>query len=113
MIKCHIKFENLEEELVDLQEVLKNSLQKEILTIKQLDKDGEKFKNASKKVPELHDAEYVIFSVYMCENYHELETFIFVDVTGKTVCKISGREMDLYDMIKNCDRLVESKGYKE
>lgn len=30
----HIKFENLENELVDLQEVLKNSLQNEVLAIK-------------------------------------------------------------------------------
>ena len=111
MIKCHIKFENLEEELVDLQDVLKNSLQKEILTIKQLDKDGEKFKYVSKNIHNLEDAEYVIFSSFMCKDYHKSETFIFIDATGKTVCTISGREMDLYDMIKDCDKLVEAKSY--
>ena len=111
MIKCNVKFENLEEELHDLQPVLKNSLQKEILTIKELNKDGEKFKNISEKKCDLKNAEYVIFSSYMCKDYHESETFIFVDATGHTVCTISGREMDLYDMLKDCHKLVESKSY--
>jgi hypothetical protein len=111
MIKCNVKFENLEEELVDLQSVLKNSLQKEILTIKQLNKEGLKFKKASQQVCDLKDAEYVIFSAYMFDNYHESETFVFIDATGNKVCSISGREMDLYDMIKDCEKLVETKSY--
>ncbi len=109
MIKCHVKFENLEEELVHLQTVLKNSLQKEILTIKELNKEGEKFKGIVQKLPALQDAIYVVFSSYMCQDYHENESFIFIDATGKNVCTISGREMDLYDMIKDCEKLVESK----
>lgn len=108
MIKCDKKFENLEEELVNLPDVLKNSLQNEILTIKQLDKKGEKFAYVSKNIHDLSDAEYVIFSKYMNENYHESETFIFVDSTGRQVCSLSGRDTDLYDMIKNCDKLHEN-----
>ena len=113
MIKYHVKFENLEEELTNLQDILKNSLQKEILTIKQLNKDGVKFKEISESRPALHEAEYVIFSVFMCQNYHESEMFIFVDSTGKDVYKISGREIDLYDMIKDCENLVISQGYSK
>ena len=109
MIKCNVKFENLEEELVELSSVFKNSLQKDILTIKQLNKDGEKFKYISKNVRDLKDAEYVIFSAFMCDDYHESETFIFVNARGSNVCTISGREMDLYDMIKDCENLVEVK----
>ncbi|ADN08759.1 hypothetical protein Saut_0710 [Sulfurimonas autotrophica DSM 16294] len=45
----------------------------------------------------------------MCKDYHESETFVFIDETGNSVCTISGRELDLYDMIKNCDNLVEQK----
>jgi hypothetical protein len=111
VIKCNVKFENLEEVLVDLQPVLKNSLQKEILTIKELNKEGEKFKKISEKKCDLKNAVYVIFSSYMCKDYHESESFIFVDATGKSVCTISGRETDLYDMIKDCHKLVESKSY--
>ena len=111
MIKCNLKFQNLEEELVDLQDVLKNSLQNDVLTIKQLDKNGEKFKYVSENIRDLSDTEYVVFSSYMCQNYHKSESFIFVDKTGKTVCTISGREMDLYDMIKDCENLVEAKPY--
>jgi dynactin complex subunit len=111
MIKHNEKFENLEVELVNLQDVLKNSLQQEVLTIKRLDKEGKKFKSIENKFDNLQSAEYVIFSVHMCKNYHESESFVFVDATGKTVCTISGREIDLYDMIKNCDNLIENDKY--
>jgi hypothetical protein len=109
MIKCGDKFANLEEELVNLPDILKNSLQKEVLTIKKIDKAGEKFNSIVDKFSNLCDAEYVIFSVHMCKDYHESETFVFIDETGKNVCTVSGRELDLYDMIKNCDNLVEQK----
>lgn len=111
MIKCDKKFENLEEEFLNLPEVLKNSLQNGILTIKQLDKEGEKFAYVSKNICDLRDAEYVIFSAYMNKDYHESETFIFIDSTGKQVASLSGRDTDLYDMIKNCDKLIESRKF--
>ncbi len=105
----HIKFENLEEELVDLTDVLKNSLQNDVLSIKKLVKSCDKFKHVSEIKSDLNDAEYVIYSKYMNKKYHESEAFIFVNHTGKTVCSVSGREMDLYDMIMDCDNLVEKK----
>jgi hypothetical protein len=111
MIKCDEKFENLEEELVNLPDVLKNSLQKDILTIKSLAKDSKKFAYVSKNLCDLSEAEYVIFSAYMNKDYHESETFIFVDSTGRQVCSLSGRDTDLYDMIKNCNKLVETKKF--
>lgn len=111
VIKSGVKFENLEDELFNLQDVLKNSLQQEVLTIKKLDKEGKKFNSIVDKFCNLKEAEYVIFSVHMCKDYHESESFVFVDKSGKTVCTISGRELDLYDMIKNCDNLVEANKY--
>jgi len=104
-----IKFENLEEELVDLSDVLKNSLQSEVLSIKKLVKDCDKFKRISKAEPEIEKAEYVIFSKYMNKKFHDSEAFIFVDATGKNVCSLSGREIDLYDMIMDCKNLIEKK----
>ena len=111
-MKHHIKFENLEEELVDLPEVLKNSLQNEVLAIKKIDKSCEKFKKVSDSFCDLNAAEYVVFSKFMGKEYHNLETFIFVDSTGKNVCNLSGREIELYNMIKDCDNLIESEDYE-
>ncbi len=110
-MKHHLKFENLENELVDLQEVLKNSLQNEVLAIKKIDKNCKKFKNAVDSFCDLDLAEYVIFSKFMGKEYHNLETFIFVDGTGKNVCNLSGREIELYNMIKDCNNLIEAKDY--
>lgn len=111
MFKCHEKFENLEEELIDLQDTYRNSLQNEVLTIKKLDKESEKYKLISQNVCDLTGAEYVIFSKYMKKDFHDLEMFIFVDHSGKNVCTLSGRELDLYNMIKDCDNLREAKEY--
>jgi len=47
----------------------------------------------------------------MGKEYHELETFIFLDSSGSIVCNLSGRELDLYNMITDCDNLVESEEY--
>ena len=110
-MKHHIKFENLEEELSDLSNVLRNSLQNEVLSIKKIDKNCEKFQRAVEEFYDLDLAEYVIYSKYMGKEYHNLETFIFVDSTGKDVCNLSGREIELYNMIKECDNLIESKDY--
>ncbi len=110
-MKHHIKFDNLEEELSDLPEVYRNSLQNEVLAIKKIDKSCEKFQSVVDSFCDLNLAEYVIFSKFMGKEYHDLETFIFVDATGKSVCNLSGREIELYNMIKDCDNLVESKDY--
>ena len=110
-MKHHIKFENLENELPELQDVFKNSLQNEVLAIKKLDKSCEKFKHISKNIHNIEKAQYVVFSKYMCKEFHTLETFIFINENGKMVCNLSGREIDLYNMIKDCDNLIETPHY--
>lgn len=105
------KFENLESEFVDLPEVFKNSLQNEVLEIKKLNKDSEKFWHVSKNICNIENAEYVIFSKYMGKEFHPQETFIFVNGTGKMICNLSGRELDLHHMLKDCDNLVENEEY--
>ena len=107
----HVKFENLEAEFVDLPEVFKNSLQNEVLEIKKLNKESDKFKHVSKDICNIANADYVIFSKYMGKEFHEHETFIFVNHTGQMVCNLSGREVDLYNMITDCDNLVETEDY--
>lgn len=107
----YVKFENLEDEFVNLPAVFKNSLQNEVLEIKKLNKESEKFKRLSTGECNINDAEYVIFSKYMGKEFHEQETFIFVDHTGKMICNLSGRELDLYNMIVDCDNLVETEDY--
>jgi hypothetical protein len=111
MLKCHQKFENLEEELADLQDVLLNSLQKEVLDIKQLNKESQKFQTVSQQFPILKEAEYVIYSRFMTKEFHESESFIFVDKTGHSVCTLTGRDLDLYEMIRKCENLIEAQTY--
>lgn len=110
-MKHHVKFENLESELKDLPEVFKNSLQNEVLEIKKLDKETEKFKKVSKKTCDIKDAEYVLFSKFMGDEFHNIETFIFIDHTGNVVCDMSGIETDLYNMLMDCDNLIEAPEY--
>ena len=110
-MKHHLKFENLEEELFNLQDIFKNSLQNEVLAIKRLDKTCEKFKHISDKTSNIYDAEHVIFSKFMCKEFHNLETFVFVNTTGELVCNMSGRDIELYNMLKECDNLIETPEY--
>ena len=112
MLKHSDKFENLEVELFDLQSVLKNSLQNDVLDIKSINHGCEKFMDTSSKFPELKAAKYVIYSKYMTKKFHDSESFIFVNKTGETVCTLSGRDLDLYDMIQKCQNLIESKNYE-
>ncbi|MDD2448488.1 MAG: hypothetical protein PHS42_10550 [Sulfurimonas sp.] len=108
-MKEFVKFENLEEEFHELSDVLKNSLQRDILSIKKLLKSSEKFKKLSLEFPKLEEAEYVIFSEHMKGEFHESEAYIFIDAKGRDVCNISGREMDLYEMIIDCENLILKK----
>lgn len=110
-MKNRVKFENLEEELVDLTDILKNSLQNDVLEIRRIDKSCDKFKKASTEFGDLSLAEYVIFSKFMPKEYRNLETFVFVSKTGETVCNMSGRDLELYNMLKSCDNLIEAKDY--
>jgi hypothetical protein len=111
-MKNYLKFANLEEELSDLHGVYKNSLQKDILVIRRIDKECEKFKNLSASFNELKLSEYVIFSKFMSKDYHDMEMFVFIDKTGNTTGNLSGRDLDLYNMITECDNLIETSEYK-
>lgn len=110
-MKERLKFENLEEELHDLQDVLKNSLQNDVLEIRKVDRSCEKFKKLSGDFSDITAAQYVIFSKFMPKEYHDMETFVFVDSTGKTICNLSGRDIDLYNMVKECDNLIQNDKY--
>ena len=112
MLKCYKKFENLEEELIDLQDVLKNSLQKEVLDIKQINKESEKFQDVSRKFPLLEAVEYVVYSKFISKEFHDSESFIFINKTGKTVCTLTGRDLDLYEMLQKCEKLRETQAYE-
>lgn len=103
------KYENLESELTDLQDVLKRSLQNDVLQIKRLVKSCDKFKCVAHSMCNLSEAEYVIYSKYMKKELHNSESFVFIDKTGKNVCHASGLELALYDMVEECDNLIESK----
>jgi hypothetical protein len=41
--------------------------------------------------------------------FHESEAYIFIDAKGRDICNISGREMDLYEMIIDCENLIVKK----
>lgn len=107
-----VKYENIEHELTNLDDVLKKSLQDDVLEIKKLLKTCDKFKKLSKNIHNLNDAEYVIYSRYMTKDVHEFEFFIFVDKVGNNVSYASGMELELYDMIEDCNNLIETKEYK-
>lgn len=107
------KYENLESELTNLPEVLKTSLQNDVLQIKRVVKECGKFKKLSEDIPELKNAEYVIYSKYMTKEMHESEYFVFIGKTGDTVCRASGKELSLYNMIEDCLNLVTNEEKRE
>jgi len=47
----------------------------------------------------------------MSKEFHESEKFVFIDKVGNTVCTLTGVDLDLYDMIKKCELLRESKEF--
>lgn len=103
------KYKNLENELTELQEVLKHSLQNDVLQIKSLVKNCDKFKRLLEDHSNLHKASYVIYSKYMTKEVHDSETFIFIDNVGNTVTYASGRELALYGIIETCENLIEEE----
>jgi len=61
--------------------------------------------------PVLGDAVYVIYSKYIKKSEHPHETFIFLDEHGKSIAHISGRELALYGIIKQCEEFSLSEEY--
>lgn len=108
-----IKYENLQSELPKLPPVLLNTIQSECLEIRSLEKDCQKYVQASSNIPALADAYYVVYSKYITKENHKYEKFIFLDEDGAEVCDVSGSEMELYGILHACDNLSLSEEYKE
>jgi len=105
------KYKNLENELPKLPKVLLNTIQSDVLELKQIQKDCEKYINACAKINELEKADYVIYSKYVKKSDHKYEKFIFLDKDGAEVCNVSGQKMELYGLL-SCATLPYSEEYE-
>jgi len=105
------KYSNLHELLPELLPVLQDSIQTEMLEIRKIERESEKFKLAKERFPVLKDAAYVIFSKFIKKCDHQYETFIFLDAKGKSITHISGRDLTLYGIIKPCEEFSISEEY--
>lgn len=107
------KYDNLKEVMPHLQPVLVEAIQSEFLEIKKVDKECEKYIALCKNIPELMNAEYVIFSHHIKKNEHKYEIFVFIDAEGKIVRHVTGREMELYGLLASCTQLHVSDEFIE
>ena len=107
------KYENIHQELPNLQDVLQEAIQSDFLEIKKVERDCDKYGEACEKHPGLKDAMYVIFSKYVKKAEHNQESFVFVDHTGKQVALVPGKDMALYGLLGSCFNLDLSKEYIE
>ncbi len=107
------KYENIQEELPELQKVLLDAIQSEFLEIQRVEKQCDKYEEACEKIPELKDAEFVVYSKYIKKSDHRYEKFIFLDARGHEVCNVSGQDMALYGLLSPCMNLALSKEYEE
>ena len=96
------KYINIDERFPELTRVLRDSIQSEFLEIRHINKSCEKFKEMSEKITDLQRCAFVIFSKYIKKGDHKHETFAFIDDKGKTVCHVTGRELELYGMLEGC-----------
>lgn len=94
-----LKYENINEELPKLPEILLNTIQADILEIKKIDKCCKRFNEAMQKVPRLQDAEYVVFSKYIGKENHPYEKFIFLSKEGDEIFDASGTQIELYQLL--------------
>ena len=105
------KYANIEEQLPKLPKVLLNTIQSDVLEIKSVDKDCEKYLAACSKIPELKDAFYVVYSKYIQKSDHKYEQFIFLGNDGAEVCHVSGQQMELYGIL-TCTALPLNEEYE-
>lgn len=105
------KYQNIEQELPQLPKVLLNTIQSDVLEIKNIQKDCDKYLSACIKIPDLEKAIYVVYSKYINKNDHDFEKFIFLDEYGAEVCNVSGKDMELYGML-SCTNLNYSEEYQ-
>lgn len=106
------KYENIQQELPNLQKVLLEAIQSEFLEIQGVEKQCEKYIEACKETPELRRAYFVVYSKYVKKSEHRYERFIFLDNTGQEVCNVSGQEMELYGLLSPCMNLELTKAYE-
>mgnify|MGYP007123678005 FL=1 len=101
----NMKFTNIESELPNLQPLLKNSLQGDVLDIRGVDGESEKYHFECQNCPLLNEAKYVVFSPHMDQKYQSYEHYVFLAQSGKTLCHKSGKDFNLFDMLKPCINL--------
>lgn len=104
------KYENIEKDLPKLSEVLLNTIQSDILEIKRIDKNCEKYLEICEKIPELKNASFVVYSKYIEKSNHKYEKFIFLDEQGVEICDVSGLDLELYGLLL-CSNLSLSAEY--
>lgn len=97
------KYERLKDRLPELPEVLLNTIQSEILEIKCVDKNCEKFKKIREEYPVLNEAVYVVYSNYIKKSDHKYEKFIFLCENGSELCDLGGRDFELYGLLQCVD----------
>lgn len=105
------KYKDIEKELPELPEVLLNTIQSDVLEIKGIDKNCEKYLTACEKIPELKDAFFVVYSKYIDKSNHKYERFIFLGERGAEICDVSGLEIELYGLLL-CSNLSLTPEYK-
>lgn len=98
-MKQILKYENINEELPKLSEILLNTIQADILEIKKIDKCCKRFNEAIQRMPKLQDTEYVVFSKYIERANHPYEKFIFLSKEGKEIFDASGTQIELYQLL--------------
>ena len=106
------KYINIENELPNLLQVLKDSIQSEFLEIKRVDNSCDKYKAECARCKTLELAKYVVFSPYIKKTDHKYEQFIFLDETGNTLCHAGGKDFELYGMLKPCSNLEVTEEYQ-
>lgn len=106
------KYANIQEQLPNLQPVLRDAIQTDFLEVQSIDRTCDKYIGACEKIPDLNNAAYVVYSPYVKKSDHRYERFIFLDDTGKEVCNVSGQEMELYGLLSSCMSLELSKEYE-
>ena len=107
-----LKYSNIENELPDLVDVLKDALQTDFLQIRLLDRECKKYEKECITCTSLNDAVYVVYSPHIKRENHHHELFVFLDKTGNIICHVGGQELELYGLLKPVCSLTMSEEYK-
>lgn len=106
------KYAQLDVELPELPKVLLNTIQSEILEIKSVNKNCDKFRKICVDHPILNDAVYVVYSSYVKKSDHKYEKFIFLGEKGNELIDLSGRDFELYGLLQ-CVSIPFTEEYNE